>query len=437
MYKPGDQLKLRYRIGKMLSNISNITMPTYTLRSCEDCHEATHSFGPGKPILRPDQARVLTQIMLQEDPKAFGAYAEEAIEEACLEDYEIHILVCLLKYGEFLGGVLAQEVGFGKTAIILALIDATRVQTFVPKDIYGKISTRATLIIVPSTIVRQWKGQVDFFLGEGNYNVVMIPDAASLARLTVRDIQKADIVIVNVDIFHTIPYLTGVSVLAGLPVQNNTNTRPFKAWYDWASRGMDQHVQRMKTHGLRGMADRLVAAFVKANADVTLAQNVATTRFQGQAYVKDVLRKAQIEDVDDEVLAEIKAEAEAAANAKAAREAVENFIRRFQMNDSKTLSDMRFPILQIFLFPRIVVDEYTYVSDIGHILIAAIMASKRWVLSGTPKLGDFMDVKKLASLLNFNLGEDDDTPGIIKHYNIKKLRSQQTGMCHDERTGLY
>ncbi|KAL9602375.1 MAG: hypothetical protein Q9179_002557 [Wetmoreana sp. 5 TL-2023] len=435
VFKRGDSLRLRYRLVRRIDHLSDLTMPAFTLRSCRNWQQAAYSFGPSKPALRTEQSRTLRWMLFQEGSQKFGPYAEEALEEARLEDFGIQIMMSCLRYGKFLGGVLAQEVGFGKTAVILALIDATQGSTVLPNETYGKIATRATLILVPPTIVGQWRGQVDKFLGKENYKVVAIADVAQLARTTVQEIQEADIVIVNSRIFAADGYLRGIAALAGLPKQSNVTSRPFKAWYDRASGQIDLVIEQMKSTGLQGMARQLADTFVQTNADPALFRAVATKRLHGQDYVRDVLAKARLASSSDPTQAKLKADAEATASAKMAREEAERLQQRFDLSDDKTMSEMHFPILQLFHFHRIVVDEFTYVPEVGQILIAAIPAERRWVASGTPKLGDIMDVKQVADFMKINLGEDDDTPHVIKEYNIRKLRGQQTDA--EQFRGLY
>ncbi|KAL8720421.1 MAG: hypothetical protein Q9225_002711 [Loekoesia sp. 1 TL-2023] len=544
-FQPHDLVELKGRIEAIAQDQSSIKLPKFTLQDSADRPEASYDF-PTAERLRPEQKKALQQMLFQEDADALELFPEQAREEAVLRGYGLRVHALFLKYGVFLGGVLAHEVGFGKTAIVLALIDATHVPNSIPYNIHGKISSKATLILVPSTIVKQWQGQVSKFLGS-RYKVVTIVDIGVFGRTTVGEIQDADIVIVNSKILNSQAYLEGISVLGNLPVQHNNSDRLFQAWYDWASKNMSTNIEDMKTNGLAEVSTRLTKKFVDTYFGDQLVRAVSSVRLRGQAYANDAAQRAKQDNLgmmeegmegadqdnedganeqqypgeedkaggeqgveDDEageqsaeedgvetefqdleglekilekqepVIAytsltqqeeeriarqQAQKEAEAAAAAeqdapkkkyeaeeqmpvpteaedntpealqeKARQEALREKARhealrmqkRFKLEKGTEVSQMNFPILQMFHFHRIVIDEFTYVDDVAHILIAAILARRRWVLSGTPKLGDFMDIKKLARFIKFELGEDDDTPGVMKSYNVSKLRKEQT-----------
>ena len=71
---------------------------------------------------------------------------------------------------------------------------------------------------------------------------------------------------------------------------------------------------------------------------------------------------------------------------------------------------MQAPPLEMFHFARKVVDEYTYLEARDIPTIKAIKASASWVLSGTPPMDTFDDVKGIAEYLGINLGAPDPQP---------------------------
>jgi hypothetical protein len=50
-----------------------------------------------------------------------------------------------------------------------------------------------------------------------------------------------------------------------------------------------------------------------------------------------------------------------------------------------------------------------------------------WVLSGTPPLGDFADIKMIARFMGINLGINDFTPGSVKQQHVKSSIKDLTG----------
>lgn len=90
--------------------------------------------------------------------------------------------------------------------------------------------------------------------------------------------------------------------------------------------------------------------------------------------------------------------------------------------------DMLCPPLEMFHFARVVIDEYTYLSGRALSMINKISADRHWVLSGTPPTHNFAAVKSIAQFLNLHLGVDDDGDGHEKSQEIKKRRTEQTGL---------
>ena len=61
------------------------------------------------------------------------------------------------------GGILGDQVGYGKTAITLAMIDSSRIaDTDLPSiaSAGSRIPTKCTLIVVPSHLPNQWALEV-------------------------------------------------------------------------------------------------------------------------------------------------------------------------------------------------------------------------------------------------------------------------------------
>ena len=67
------------------------------------------------------------------------------------------------------GGIVADQVGYGKTAITVGLIDSSPDtvpgEGLSPEELSGKHPVKATLIIVPSQLMGQWPKEIKKFTG--------------------------------------------------------------------------------------------------------------------------------------------------------------------------------------------------------------------------------------------------------------------------------
>jgi hypothetical protein len=84
----------------------------------------------------------------------------------------------------------------------------------------------------------------------------------------------------------------------------------------------------------------------------------------------------------------------------------------FREEESSGLNGNVVPLLHIFRFNRLVVDEYRYLNDykimrnmLTAISVKKVAAHKRWILSRTPALANFTDVDNIASFLGVRLGK--------------------------------
>lgn len=69
-------------------------------------------------------------------------------------------------------------------------------------------------------------------------------------------------------------------------------------------------------------------------------------------------------------------------------------------------------VLEMFTFPRVVVDEFPYAvpthagEDVRRFIVR-LSAHAKWLLSGTPPLHSCADIKSMAELIGVHLGIDD------------------------------
>lgn len=374
--------------------------------------------------LRPEQSRSLAWMIQQEN--AASPFVEEEVEEALIANIGWRAEGRATKPVLVRGGVLADQVGFGKTATTLALIDTQRDrdQENAKIKLQGRIALKATLILVPAQLPDQWYGEVKKFLNVNRgYNIIVIKQASSLGKMTIARLQSADIIICSWNVCESPQYLFNVAQFAGMvELPTKPTKRAADVWYEHALDEISLHVDELQDGGnkLQDLIfQKLAASKEKAASEETF---VPSKRLRGQAYQ------------------------DAKGPASGTKRSHTTAFSDKQGDLPKTLSPrkdvfgleeiaagkihwtkMTFPIFELFEFSRIVIDEYTYVTGRKESKISKLKAKCRWILSATPPMQDFADIKSVARFLGLHLGVDDVTPGVISAANIKALESERTG----------
>eukprot|EP00930_Biecheleria_cincta_P037373 TRINITY_DN25641_c0_g1_i1.p1 TRINITY_DN25641_c0_g1~~TRINITY_DN25641_c0_g1_i1.p1 ORF type:complete len:1246 (-),score=214.50 TRINITY_DN25641_c0_g1_i1:61-3357(-) len=142
-------------------------------------------------------------------------------------------------YSDVRGGILAHTMGYGKTAIIIALMHCTATQlegvanthkhprfnTSQEEDMGRRrpnfISKRSllsagTLVITPLNLFHQWLAEIKKFLGHenGGLRVLPIEDMSQLHRLRPEDVRSADVVVLAAPFFLSQDYQSHLSAAA-------------------------------------------------------------------------------------------------------------------------------------------------------------------------------------------------------------------------------
>ncbi|KAI9846132.1 MAG: hypothetical protein M1838_001391 [Thelocarpon superellum] len=405
-----------------------VTFPPLTLRSNKSDPPSTQPPHFRTP-LRPEQLRSVHWMRRQEADEV-APFLEEEVEEALQPQLGWRAEARATTAITVRGGVLADQVGYGKTATTLGLIDL-RFQEERDKpleEIDGKIWIRATLIIVPATLVDQWANEVKKFLGS-TYRVLIIKIQKDLARLSVRDFQQAHIIITTWPIFNNVTYLAKLAQFAALPDMPSTSGRAFDAWYAQALARVSEHVPLLRTKGATAFRQHLRAAMTATEREEKLRPTVPSKRLRGQAYQKAKAagatgkaspkkgrHKRNLSDLSD-------------LSDSPATPVVQTDPDPFKLQTpaaKQNWVEMKCPLFQMFHFNRVVVDEYTYVAGKDHTCLVNLAATCRWVLSGTPPLEEFADIKSISVFLGIHLGIQDDSAGFMKEKTIRAIQSERT-----------
>eukprot|EP00439_Symbiodinium_sp_Y106_P051898 s5187_g6.t3 len=246
------------------------------------------------------------------------------------------------------GGILGDAPGYGKTATMIGLIDASAgtrdCQLHLPaeSDPYF-FKSRATLVLAPSNLLRQWADEIQKFTapeeGSTKLEVLSIGTAAQLKMLTVDKISRADIVICSYRLLYSPVYRRRLQELSG-DFSQVSNGEAARMAVDIQS--LRRNTKRFRENpselGWRQVRDSSVGSPQRANG--------------------------------------------AAA--------------------SSGSNDLCFPVLEQVWWRRIVFDEFHELEAIGDTAqfdsLQCICAGCRWGLTGTPPTRDLSQVATLAKL---------------------------------------
>ncbi|KAH8923781.1 hypothetical protein BT69DRAFT_1281148 [Atractiella rhizophila] len=376
--------------------------------------------------LRREQLRSLTWMVKQEEsPETFQ---EEEISEALLGPLGWRVEGKAFREATVKGGVLADEVGYGKTAITLGLISVMKEKkASLVQDgtedllVEGRISLDATLVVAPPHLTLQWRDEVMKFLGtKHDWNVITIENVAHLNKFDIRDFVKADLIIISATLFKTPLYWDNLAALAGmanLPDDANGG-RHFRDQLRKCNELLKSQTETLVSEGKKGPGivlkeakDRLAKEAEMAEEQTLKAQG---RRKKGKAYAN---AHNTGEDSEEEERPKKKSKGNPGGNDRLKADP-------WGLRNIEKWKNMSCPPLQMFHFARLVVDEFTYLQGRQYEGIVNLEAESRWVLSGTPPLGDFASVKSIAAFLKLHLGVDDDFEGAKE--TMKRRKKDKT-----------
>ncbi|KAI9836785.1 MAG: hypothetical protein M1819_000950 [Sarea resinae] len=416
---------------------SKIELPKFRLLSNKDdlpCLQPPNFKTP----LRPEQLRSEAWMIEQESDSA-PPFIREEIEEAVLPQMGWRAEARARKGVTVRGGVLADQVGYGKTAITLGLIDSQfgKQASLNPDQFPGQIAVKATLVAAPTHLTHQWRDEITKFLGT-KYRVLTLKAMGDLAHASIQHIMDADIIIVSWGLLNSETYLAKVAHFAAMPEMPSAAGRAFDEWYDFARRRLADHLDVLRHDGPKHLKNVLPEKLRSFEQNPELFYLVPSKRLRGKQY-RDAKLKAKANGTmkkqsqhagekrkrkhGDTSEDESMPDEPSSSKSKPVRK---GGVDPFDLGKAKAWKSIKSPLLQFFHFRRLVVDEYTYLEGKNHTCITSLESEFRWVLSGTPPLDDFADIKKIAGFIGIDLGVDDDTPGFIKRHNIKALQKDRT-----------
>ncbi|KAL5120891.1 hypothetical protein ACEQ8H_001078 [Pleosporales sp. CAS-2024a] len=319
------------------------------------------------------------------------------------------------------GGVLADLPSFGKTVTTIALIQS-EFEEQPPETLLKSnqqlnerlgasalLNTAATLVVCPSHIALQWRTELEKFLGKkfAKYNVIVIQSFAELQKLRIDDFRRSRVVVLAWSVLAEEDYIAHLAHFTAMPEPNISGRRAFDTWFDQASRHIPHQLKTLRESKFDEFNES-VKCLLQERLQHEDFKAIVPIRIQhGSAYQSFNAMKAKLE-------------AKCGGGQGMAK-------------GTKVTTSHQVPLLHLFRFNRVVVDEYHYLNDdkkISNILasvgVKRIAALKRWVLSGTPALSNFSDVDQIASYLGIRLGRYHCGDSVVTSPSDKVRRGEQT-----------
>ena len=381
------------------------------------CNELEKAIQPPKMLylLSSAQLRSLRWMKEQEHPN--NAFEIEVIEESVISwlgwklDVRATSRICLR------GGILADEVSFGKTVTSLALIHSefedvgheNIVKNMLPRSSDGLINISATLVVCQPTLVVQWFTEIEKFFSCYKHKVIKIDNVNDFQKYTIKSYQGARIVIVNWNVFKSDAYLKAMAHFTAIDEPGETQGRPFNAWMQHALERIPNLVTLLQSREPRKFWEHVQQAQAQWSEHPEMHSYIPSKRIKG-------------------ALPEAKQSQGKQADKKKPKAEV-NLVDRYSKNATQ-FNEYMGPLLHLFRFNRIILDEFSYLEEPKNspllVSITGLKSEKRWALSGTPSLHDFEDIARMASIIGLKLGIEDANPLVICKRNCRNIWAGRT-----------
>lgn len=310
--------------------------PIFKLKELQDTKTET-SLSPDKAVFKrvlwTRQQQALAWMVRQElEPVV---WQERKLEDVCVPGLGLRLDMKAGICKTVRGGFLADEVGAGKTSTAFALIAQMLDHDRHPTQDTNTISLKATLILVPCSLIEQWKNEsLDCYGNHKTIKVMVIKNTRELMGKQLCELQEQNVVIAPSNMFDETEYWDKLATYCGASTAPAAATRAFQQWL--------------------------------CNA------------------LKDSREQVKV-------------------------------------------SERSCPLLHLFRFQRLIVDEYSYLQGLSFLAILELDAVSKWMLSGTPPLASFDAINIAARLVGTLLSRKDEGAGCFSYVaDGRKLNDVQT-----------
>ncbi|KAL1875206.1 hypothetical protein Daus18300_003277 [Diaporthe australafricana] len=351
-----------------------------------------------------EQMDSLQWMLQREEIRQKSTFVEKEVAEVYLEKLRLRIVADAKRTVVRRGRVVADNVGFGKTAVSLGLIDVqhkTDRRDFLKmrqddQELDGLVHLHATLIIVPNQLTRQWADEAKRFLNPKQYNIVMIETYSTLQKLGIAGMKKADIIICSNKVFQENAYHSELSRYCRTNGLDKIRTvqKVYRAWYKQFQSTFSE------------LRRDVVQILDEKNSDAGRQQRKSL-----RSKLDRMRREHQDLDGAEELCFAPSVPQAKKANGKVAAKAPQG-----ADSDWNPLL-----IFELFSFSRIIWDEFPYENIPVTEFVANCATTAKWMLSGTPPMENLGDVCRVAYLFNVHLARP-----------LRLIKGRQPPVCEHE-----
>ncbi len=346
-------------------------------------------------------------------------FMEMEILESGMDAFSYRLWAMAMREVVIRGGLLASSIGYGKTATILILcflrfaadLDHSK------KESPGYIPVKATLVILTPSLIDQWEGEINKFIkpGKNDVDVLKVKTMKEWQNCSLRRIKQADFILFDSTVFKSRQYITNIALFAGMAEQeDNASPRAKLSWYLKALERLVPNVERLKGNPrnlkvVENILNEQIKEHTKAAQETQVT--VPSKHVKGSKYVSFQDRKKDATEMEQ-------AELEIPAT--------KTF--KYSRGSDGDLDELTNLPLESIDFARIIIDEFHYLDGDPLRHVEHLKRYATWLLSGTPPLSGFADVKRIGKLLGARLGADDPTsmdPDVFKRFYSEMTETER------------
>ncbi|GAW17076.1 hypothetical protein ANO14919_065260 [Xylariales sp. No.14919] len=435
---PASPVETYVEIKREPLNIPNLKFESFgkslrrlTGESPRENIEYSKLFTNGRALTKQQENSLNWMLNRELEPPSF---TEREIEECRFDPLNLRILAVAQRLVSRPGGILADDVGYGKTIVTLALMAAQQEhdqRKCQEKRAEGDTSAlAASLVIVPRHLVDQWHAEAAEFLGWSGTDVLVIrssralqdrldraesggeasssrakkPKTAKKSTMLLDELRAAKLIILSAAVFDE-PYYTwlGKYAGAGSPPRaiprtdaardtNNPNALgAFQDWYEDATAYARQHLSGFNPAIFNTNRLEIIEQRQKSLQDswknVVADYYDASTRLGRQITRPD--KTGELVNGREEGTT---------VDAEYGDVARVNPLTKEDLTVNKGVY-----VLEAFSFARVIYDEFSYENFCVALFLKNANAGANWVLSATPPTSNVRAVCDIAQLLKIHV----------------------------------